>query len=51
MCGKTDCDLVRRQNRLAVLQALRFHGPSARVELGRLKLPNCFVELKKEILY
>ena len=36
MRGKADSDLVRRQNRLVVLEALRFHGPSARVALGRL---------------
>lgn len=35
MRGKADSDLVRRQNRLVVLEALRFHGPSARVDLGR----------------
>lgn len=36
MRGKADSDHVRRQNRLVVLEALRFHGPSARVDLGRL---------------
>ena len=36
MRGKADSDLVRRQNRLVVLEALRVHGPSARVNLGRL---------------
>lgn len=35
MRGKADSDLVRRQNRLVVLEALRFHGPLARVDLGR----------------
>ena len=35
MRGKADGDLVRRQNRRVVLEALRFHGPSPRVELGR----------------
>lgn len=36
MRGKADSDLVRRQNRFVVLEALRFHGPSARVDLARL---------------
>jgi predicted NBD/HSP70 family sugar kinase len=36
MRGKADSDLVRRQNRHIVLEALRSHGPMARVELGRL---------------
>ena len=36
MRGKADSDLVRRQNRLVVLEALRFHGPVARVNLGRM---------------
>ena len=36
MRGKADSDLVRRQNRRVVLEALRFNGPSPRVELGRL---------------
>ena len=35
MREKADSDLVRRQNRLLLLEALRQHGPSARVELGR----------------
>ena len=35
MRGKADSDLVRRQNRRVVLEALRFHGPSPRVDLGR----------------
>ena len=35
MRGKADSDLVRRQNRSVVLEALRFHGPSPRVDLGR----------------
>jgi predicted NBD/HSP70 family sugar kinase len=33
---KADIELVRRQNRHIVLEALRSHGPMARVELGRL---------------
>ncbi len=36
MRGKADSDLVRRQNRHIVLEALRSHGPMARVDLGRL---------------
>ncbi|MDE2445566.1 MAG: ROK family protein [Alphaproteobacteria bacterium] len=36
MRGKADSDLVRRQNRMLVLETLRFHGPSARVDIGRL---------------
>jgi predicted NBD/HSP70 family sugar kinase len=36
MGEKADGDLVRRQNRGIVLQALRRHGPTARVELGRM---------------
>lgn len=36
MAEKADSELVRRQNRLLVLGALRQHGASARVELGRL---------------
>lgn len=36
MRGKADSDLVRRQNRHLMLEALRSHGPMARVELGRL---------------
>ena len=36
MGEKADGDLVRRQNRGIVLQALRRQGPTARVELGRL---------------
>jgi predicted NBD/HSP70 family sugar kinase len=35
MREKADSDLVRRQNRLLLLEALRQNGPSARVELGR----------------
>jgi predicted NBD/HSP70 family sugar kinase len=35
MREKADSDLVRRQNRLLVLDALRQRGPLARVELGR----------------
>ena len=35
MGEKADSDLVRRQNRLLLLAALREHGPLARVELGR----------------
>ncbi len=36
MRGKADSDLVRRQNRHIVLEALRLHGPMPRVELGRI---------------
>ena len=36
MAEKADSELVRRQNRLLVLGALRQHGASARVDLGRL---------------
>lgn len=36
MREKADSDLVRRQNRCLVLDALRRRGPLARVELGRL---------------
>ncbi len=36
MNSKADSDLVRRQNRHLLLEALRFHGPAPRVELGRL---------------
>lgn len=36
MAEKADSELVRRQNRRIVLGALRQHGASARVELGRL---------------
>lgn len=36
MGEKADSELVRRQNRRIVLAALRQHGASARVELGRL---------------
>ena len=36
MRGKADSDLVRRQNRRVVLEALRFDGPAPRVELGRM---------------
>lgn len=36
MGEKADSELVRRQNRGIVLAALRQHGASARVELGRL---------------
>ena len=35
MREKADSDLVRRQNRLVVLEALRQHGQLARIELGR----------------
>ena len=35
MREKADSDLVRRQNRLLLLDALRQHGPLARIELGR----------------
>ena len=35
MREKADSDLVRRQNRLLVLEALRQHGSLARVEMGR----------------
>ena len=35
MREKADSDLVRRQNRLLLLEALRQHGPLARVEMGR----------------
>jgi predicted NBD/HSP70 family sugar kinase len=35
MREKADSDLVRRQNRLLLLEALRQHGALARVELGR----------------
>jgi len=35
MREKADSDLVRRQNRLLLLEALRQQGPLARVELGR----------------
>jgi predicted NBD/HSP70 family sugar kinase len=35
MREKADSDLVRRQNRLLLIEALRQHGPLARVELGR----------------
>ena len=35
MREKADSDLVRRQNRRIVLEALRQHGPLARIELGR----------------
>jgi predicted NBD/HSP70 family sugar kinase len=35
MRQKADSDLVRRQNRLVLLDALRQHGPLARIELGR----------------
>ncbi len=36
MREKADSDLVRRQNRTLVLDALRQHGSVARIELGRL---------------
>jgi len=36
MNNKADSDLIRRQNRHLVLEALRFHGPAPRVELGRM---------------
>ena len=36
MRGKADSDLVRRQNRRVVLEALRAQGPMARVDLGRV---------------
>jgi predicted NBD/HSP70 family sugar kinase len=35
MQEKADSELVRRQNRRVVLNALRRHGPLARIELGR----------------
>ena len=35
MREKADSDLVRRQNRRLLLEALRQHGPLARIELGR----------------
>jgi predicted NBD/HSP70 family sugar kinase len=35
MQQKADSELVRRQNRRVVLNALRQHGPLARIELGR----------------
>lgn len=35
MREKADSELVRRQNRLLLLEALRQHGPLARVEMGR----------------
>ena len=35
MREKADSDLVRRQNRLLLLEALRQHGAMARVEMGR----------------
>jgi predicted NBD/HSP70 family sugar kinase len=35
MQEKADSELVRRQNRRVVLNALRSHGPLARIELGR----------------
>ena len=35
MREKADSDLVRRQNRRLLLDALRQHGPLARIELGR----------------
>ena len=36
MRGKADSDLVRRQNRHIVLEALRSYGPMARVDLGKM---------------
>ena len=36
MVVKADGELVRRQNRHLVLEALRLHGPNPRIELGRL---------------
>jgi predicted NBD/HSP70 family sugar kinase len=36
MRGKADGDLVRKQNRHIVLEALRLHGPMPRVELGKM---------------
>lgn len=36
MMNKADSDLIRRQNRHLVLEALRFAGRAPRVELGRL---------------
>lgn len=36
MLMKADGELVRRQNRHLVLEALRLHGPNPRIELGRL---------------
>ena len=35
MREKADSDLVRRQNRLLLMEALRQHGGMARVEMGR----------------
>jgi predicted NBD/HSP70 family sugar kinase len=35
MAEKADSELVRRQNRRLVLEALRHQGPMARIELGR----------------
>lgn len=35
MREKADSDLVRRQNRLLLIEALRQHGPLARIEMGR----------------
>ena len=35
MREKADSDLVRRQNRLLLMEALRQHGPMPRVEMGR----------------
>ena len=35
MREKADSDLVRRQNRLLLMEALRQHGPMARVAMGR----------------
>ena len=35
MREKADSDLVRRQNRLLLMEALRQHGAMARVEMGR----------------
>src|SRR5665811_1741608 len=36
MANRADSDLIRRQNRHLVLEALRFAGRAPRVELGRL---------------
>ncbi|MDE2385226.1 MAG: Xyl repressor, partial [Alphaproteobacteria bacterium] len=35
MASKADSELVRRQNRHLVLEALRFAGRAPRIELGR----------------
>jgi predicted NBD/HSP70 family sugar kinase len=35
MQNKADSDVVRRQNRSLILQALRRHGPSPRIDIGK----------------